>query len=61
MSNNSFLIHESKNIISLDRITTTEKITTTEELIECLIYLEIIYKPYECEVWLFMKIIKMNG
>ncbi len=45
-----------KNIISLDRITITEKITTTEELIECLIILEIIYKPYECEVCLFMKI-----
>jgi hypothetical protein len=39
-----------KNGISRDRIANTEKITIIEDLIKCSICLEIICKPYECEV-----------
>ena len=39
-----------KNGISPDRIANTEKITIIEDLIKCSICLEIISKPYECDV-----------
>jgi hypothetical protein len=42
-----------KNSISQDRKANTEKITIIEDLIKC--SLEIIYKPYECEVCLYFK------
>ena len=36
--------------ISLDRIANPDEITVIEELIKCSICLEILCKPYECEV-----------
>ena len=39
-----------KNGISRDRIANTDKISIIEDLIKCSICLEIVCKPYECEV-----------
>ena len=49
-SSNSFIICDTKNGISRDRIANTDKISIIEDLIKCSICLEIVCKPYECEV-----------